>query len=264
MERVAGDAEILDRLAEAGIPAERTAAPEAVSELEGQGVVVTQFLAGAAPGRSKKSLREVADALGRVHALADRTGALDRDGGSLHHVAAYEGRPDRDLALAAAMLDDVADRIPAARRRRFDDLRAQVAEADDCADLPVGLTHPDPVLKNAVRTDDGVVLIDWTGVGRGARLPSLAWFVGTVAGARGEWDRDRLAAIATAYRAHVQLEPAELTRVGSALAMRRLWLAAWNTFTRTWQGNPPTFDEWWVPKRGATDSLVPAFEAAFG
>jgi hypothetical protein len=263
MDRVAGDGEILDRLARAGIAAERTAVADPVSQLDGQGVLVTGFIAGASPGRSKRTLRELADALGRTHALEDESGALGRNGGSLHHIAAYEGRPARDLELAAALLDDVADRIPDRSRPRFDDLRAQVADADDCADLPVGLTHPDPVLKNAIRSDTGVVLIDWTGVGRGPRLPSLAWLAGTAGGGRGGWDGERLATIADAYRAHVQPEPGELARAGAALQLRRLWLAAWNTFTRTWRGNPPTFDEWWVPRRGGTDSLGPALQQAF-
>jgi thiamine kinase-like enzyme len=50
-----------------------------------------------------------------------------------------------------------------------------VAGLDDGADLPHGFVHPDPVPANAIQVaDGGLVVVDWSGAGRGPRLPSLA------------------------------------------------------------------------------------------
>ena len=46
VERVQGDAEILQFLEERGFPAERTANPEPVTSPGGQGVIVTKFVEG--------------------------------------------------------------------------------------------------------------------------------------------------------------------------------------------------------------------------
>ena len=61
------------------------------------------------------------------------------------------------------------------------------------------------------------------------------------------WDRDALENFWAAYRAHVQLEASEIERLGSALLIRQLWFAAWNYWTRTVKGKPPTGTEWWMP-----------------
>jgi len=165
--------------------------------------------------------------------------------------------------LAAALLDDIDDRITGDRRRGFDYLRAQVASADDCDDLPVALIHPDPVLKNVIAKDAALTLVDWTGAGVGPRIISLAPLLMGAVRPTG-WDRAALGNIAAAYRAHVQLEPGEIERLGSALLIRQLWFAAWNYWTRTAKGNPPAGTEWWMPLPAAIYTpLGRAARAAF-
>jgi Ser/Thr protein kinase RdoA (MazF antagonist) len=255
---------VLRLVEDEGLPAERLAAPEPVSTLDGQTVLVTEFVAGTAPRPSYRMLAGVADVLGRLHALPDGGGRTGRAGGSLHHIPAYEGLPGRDLALAAAFLDDIADRIPDALRPPFERLRRAVATADDCADLPHALVHPDPVPVNVVATADRrMVLVDWTGAGRGPRIVSLASLLSATR-ARGSWDGAKVAAVAAAYGPHVQLTADEIDRLGAAVRLRRLWLAAWNYWTHTVRGRPPAGDEWWIPRDPAVeDALVPVARAAF-
>jgi len=243
-ERVESDAALLGYLAEVDFPAERLASDDPVSVLDGQGVLVTLFVDGSAPGKSPGTSRRLADLLGRLHALPRRDGILP--GGALHHVPMYEGLPGREIALSASLLDDIDDRITGDRRGRFEALRARVASADDCADLPRALVHPDPVPKNVIAKDRVLTMVDWTGAGVGPRIVALAPLLMGALRPTG-WDRETLQNIWTAYRAHVQLDAGEIERLGSALLIRQLWLAAWNYWTRTLKGNPPSGTEWWMP-----------------
>lgn len=261
IERTRSDAALLQYLAAAGFPAESPACADAVSELEGQPVLVTRFVQGSEPAKSAATGRRLAELLGRLHALTPPAAILP--GGALHHLPAYEGLPGRELALAAALLDDIDGRITGARRRAFEGLRAQVAGADDCADLPRALVHPDPVLKNVIAKDGAMTLVDWAGAGVGPRAVSLAPLLMGALRPTG-WDEAALERIASAYRTHVQLEEREVERLGSALAIRQLWLAAWNYWMRTMKGTPPAGNEWWMPLPSAVYApLVRAARAAF-
>jgi len=244
IERTESDAALVGYLAEVDFPAERLACDNPVSVLDGQSVLVTVFVDGSAPGKGPGAARRLAALLGRLHALPLRDAILP--GGALHHVPAYEGLPGREIALAASLLDDIADRLTGDRRRGFEYLREQVASADDCADLPRALAHPDPVLKNVIQKDRVLTIVDWTGAGVGPRMVALApLLMGAIRPAG--WDREALENIGAAYRAHVQLDTSEIERLGSALLIRQLWFAAWNYWTRTVKGNPPNGTEWWMP-----------------
>ena len=244
LERVNSDRAVLACLRDAGLPAEQLACDDPVSVLDGQGVLVTLFVEGTEPKKGAAISRRLAAVVGRLHALPAREGILP--GGALHHVPAYEGLPGRDIALAAALLDDIDDRITGSGRHGFDTLRQQVASADDCADLPHALVHPDPVPKNIVVNGGELTLVDWTGGGVGPRIVGMAPLLMGALRPTG-WDRDALARIMKAYRAHVKLEDREIDRIGAAMAIRQLWFAAWNYWSRTMKGNPPTGTEWWMP-----------------
>jgi Ser/Thr protein kinase RdoA (MazF antagonist) len=237
------EAEVLAFLAGTGLPAERPAAPDPVSVMDGQPVVVTELVEGRVPDASVATLESIADLTGRLHALPPAPGAPSRPGGSLRHVPGYERLPGEDLVLAAALLDDMDGRIPADRRRPYERLRTAVAAADDCAGLPAALVHPDPVRKNAIVGPDGVpVLVDWAGTVRGPRVASLAVLL-VEALSTGGWDRARVRAIMAAYGRHVSPSPAERARLGAAVLIRRLWLAAWQYWVGAAMGRPPTGTE---------------------
>lgn len=244
LERVKSDATLLGYLAESGLPAERLACDDPVSVLDGQGVLVTLFVSGPAPSKGTRTSRRLADLIGRMHSLPLREGILP--GGALHHIPSYEGLPAGDIALARALLDDIDDRITGNKRKGFEYLRSQVASADDCSDLPHAIVHPDPVLKNVVAHDGDLTMVDWTGGGIGPRLVGLAPLLMFALRPTG-WDRAALENIASAYRAHVRLEPDEFDRLGAALLIRQLWFAAWNYWSRTVRGTPPNGSEWWMP-----------------
>jgi Ser/Thr protein kinase RdoA (MazF antagonist) len=262
--RVEADAELLDFLAEHDFPSERTAVPNPVSMLDEQPVLLTEFVEGKVPAKSQRAIRIVGDSLGRLHAMPI-DGLSERQGGSLHHVPGFEGLPGKDLELAEALLADIDDRIPSRARAGFERLREAVDAADDCSDLPRSLVHPDPVLKNMIANRaDAITFVDWSGAGSGPRVVSLAQFIPVARTTKG-WDRTKLGVIADAYRAHVTLTPEEIDRIGAAMRIRHIWLAAWNYWTRTMRGNPPKGDEWWLRRVSYSDpSLSVVMHSAFG
>jgi Ser/Thr protein kinase RdoA (MazF antagonist) len=174
LSRTEGDAEVLRFLERRGCPAERCAHPEPVSTLEDRAVLVTEHVEGRAPTKGSAERRQLGDLLGQVHALPAEPGPTERAAGSLHHLPDYEGYPAQDLAAAVALLDDLDGRVPAKYVRVYESLRALLVNGDDTQGLPEAFIHPDPARSNVIATPDGLVLIDWTGAGRGPRLASLA------------------------------------------------------------------------------------------
>jgi Ser/Thr protein kinase RdoA (MazF antagonist) len=225
---VAGDAEILRFLAANDFPAERCAADEAVSVLDGRSVLVTEW-ADPVPQYERRNairaaggLRELGRMLGRLHTFdADSV----RPGGAWHHLA--DGSPSSEIAAAGRMLDESAPLVPADERAAFDALRAEVAGLDDADGLPEALIHPDFVLANVVATDDEMVLVDWAGAGRGPRLWSLAFLLYAEAAK----EPRRAGAVLLGYREHVKLQASELSRLGAVAQARPLVLRAWSVCT---------------------------------
>jgi Ser/Thr protein kinase RdoA (MazF antagonist) len=210
MTEVDGDAEVLQRLATAGFPAERPAVAEPVSTLAGQGVLVTEFVQGER-SRGARTYAVLGALLGRLHA---RPGDGLRPGGAWHLVAPGGGTTSDEIDGALTLLTEL----------QHEPLRARLAEADDCSDLPHAFVHPDFVPANAITTpDDATVVIDWTGAGRGPRLSSLGFLL-WVAGAT---DLRLIDTVLTRYTRHVGLEPEELARLADAVALRPLVLDAW-------------------------------------
>jgi Ser/Thr protein kinase RdoA (MazF antagonist) len=225
-EAVAGDAAILRTLAAHEFPAERCAADEPVSVLDGRSVLVTEW-ADPVPRQERRDairaaggLSRLGSLLGRLHTLGD--GAVTRPGGAWHHLA--DGLPSAEIAAADRMLAEAAPVIPDAERAAFDELRARVGALDAAEGLPEGLIHPDFVLANVVATPGGMVLVDWAGAGRGPRLWSLAFLLYAEAAK----EPRRAGAVLLGYREHVTLEAAELDRLAAVAQARPLILRAWS------------------------------------
>jgi Ser/Thr protein kinase RdoA (MazF antagonist) len=261
--RAEGDAAVLGMLEDAGIPAERCAHPTPVTEAGGRAVLVTTFVPGSPARHDDATRRALGDLLGQLHALpVPDGGPVARPAGSLHHDPRHEGGPAEDLASAAAHLAGVESRVPPAGRPAFEELRAGVAAADACDDLPVAVVHPDPVVKNAIATPDGPALVDWTGAGLGPRVTSLAVLLQSVAAGSGG-DLGAVDPVVAGYRAHVALGPEELARLDPALAIRQLWLASWMFALTAGSGGVPTGREWWWPDTGFTRGVAARARAAF-
>jgi Ser/Thr protein kinase RdoA (MazF antagonist) len=232
---VAGDAAILRYLAAHEFPAERCAADEPVSVLDGRSVLVTEW-ADPVPRQQRRDairaaggLSHLGALLGRLHTLdttsaasAGGDGAAARPGGAWHHLA--DGPPSAEVAAAGRMLAEAAPVIPDAECAAFDALRAEIAELDTAEGLPEALIHPDFVLANVVATPGGMVLVDWAGAGRGPRLWSLAFFLYAEAAK----DPRRAGAVLLGYREHITLEAEELHRLGAVARSRPLILSAWS------------------------------------
>jgi Ser/Thr protein kinase RdoA (MazF antagonist) len=107
----------------------------------------------------------------------------------------------------------------------------ELERLDDGDDLPHALVHPDFVPVNAIDDEDadpeqpgrGVVVVDWTGAGRGPRLWSLAFLL-WAGGARSARLVD---VIVSRYRRRTALEPDELDRLAAVMFARPLLLDCW-------------------------------------
>jgi Ser/Thr protein kinase RdoA (MazF antagonist) len=226
----AGDAEVLAFLARHDFPSERVAAPDPVSVLDGEAVVVTEFVEGVPPAerrqtiRASGGLRRLGELLGRLHTMPGGAAvAGGRSGGGWHHLV--DGTPADEVAATAGLLSDARGLVPDGERAAFDSLRRLVDDLEGGAGLPVALTHPDFVLANVVASaSDGMVLVDWSGAGQGPRLCSLAFLL-YAEGARGLPRIDR---IIDGYRSHVALEDEEVERLPAALWSRPVVLNAWS------------------------------------
>jgi Ser/Thr protein kinase RdoA (MazF antagonist) len=214
------DAAILRALERGGFPAERCADPEPVSELSGQGVLVTEFLEDHGPLSPGRPAALLGAMLGRLHTHP----AMDaRPGGAWHHVS-FTGGPREELTGAGEMLDAYLPRVGVRLLPLFDRLRDELDRCDDCHDLPEAFVHPDFVPANAISTaDHKLVIVDWTGAGRGPRLYSLAWLL-WAAGAR---NLRLVDLVVSRYRRSVELSEAELDRLGGAIRSRSVVLEAW-------------------------------------
>jgi Ser/Thr protein kinase RdoA (MazF antagonist) len=231
IDAVRGDAATLAWLAQHGFPAERLAAPApaAVSMLGSSAVLVTEFVHPVARElrratvKESGGLRELGAMLSTLHALPLDGGAPAHTGGAWHHAA--EGPPAAELDAAR---DWVRDVLAASTGDDADALRvvlAELDEADDGSGLPQAFTHPDFVIANVVATDaPGMVVVDWTGAGRGPRLWSLAFLLWVEGGK----DLRRIDLIAAGYRRHLALQPDELERLGAMVRARHLVFVAWN------------------------------------
>jgi Ser/Thr protein kinase RdoA (MazF antagonist) len=266
---VAGDAEILRFLAGHRFRAERPAASDPVSELDGQGVLVTEYVDDVPRQQRRDEIRRLGGfwtlgvMLGELHTLPGSDGsprapgAIARPGGAWHHLA--EGLPRDEIAAAARILDEAEERIPATERKAYAALRAQVAGLDGGDGLPHALTHPDFVLANVIPSPSrGMVMVDWTGSGQGPRLWSLAFLL-YAAGGRG---LNRVDSAIRGYLTQVQPEPEELDRLAGLIRVRPAMFGVWavgqgrKSVAEAWRGVTET--------RALTDAVAARALTAFG
>ena len=269
MPAVTGDAEILRFLAGHRFRAERPAASDPVSELDGQGVLVTEYVDDVPRQQRRDEIRRLGGfwtlgvMLGELHTLPGSDGApgapgaIARPGGAWHHLA--EGLPRDEIAAAARILDEAEEHIPAGERKACAALRAEVASLDGGDGLPHALTHPDFVLANVIPSPSrGMVMVDWTGSGRGPRVWSLAFLL-YAAGGRG---LNRVDSAVRGYLTQVQPEPEELGRLAGLIRVRPAMFGAWavgqgrKSVAEAWRGVTET--------HALTDAVAARALAAFG
>lgn len=243
-DRVAGDVAILRAVEDQGYPAERCAFDEPVSMLAGQPVLLTTFVRGKPSAITVEHERDLADLLGRLHALPVPDVLRSHPGGALHHDPLREGPPVQDLEAALSFLATAESLIGA--NELIERLRALIRRADPCTGLPEALVHPDMVGPNVLVDRSGdLVAIDWTGAGTGPRLASFAYLLWG-AGLKPGGDDAMVAAIASGYARHVQLTGEELDRLTDAMLVRPVYFAAWY-FWRTVakEGHVDGSERWW-------------------
>jgi Ser/Thr protein kinase RdoA (MazF antagonist) len=245
-ERAVADSEILRLLALHDFPAERRATAEPISMLDGQAVLVTLYVEPVPRPRRAEMVRALGgfrsrgEMLGRLHTLSDSEVAITWNGGCWHHVG--DGGPRDEIAAAGRLLAGAEGLVPRRDRALYESLRAEFDDLDGCDGLPQALIHPDFALPNVVASpDDGLVVVDWTGAGRGARLWSLAFLL-LSAGAR---DLRRVDRVVAGYRVHVRPEPEELSRLAAVARVRMVVLTSW---------------AFWVGRRGLAETVAEVAE----
>ena len=160
--------------------------------------------------------------LGRLHRLPVPVTKDAPSGGCWHHLG--DGGPGEELAAAGRLLAMNGDVASSSERKFRIALQNALAVCDAADGLPEALVHPDFVLPNVIASEDrGLVLVDWTGAGRAARLWSLAFLLFS-AGAR---EGPRLDRVVAGYSEHVHLEPEELARLGKVMLARPVVLEIW-------------------------------------
>src|SRR4051812_19592151 len=248
MDAVEGDGEVLRFVAAHDLPAERCACADPCSVLEGQGVLVTEYVAGV-NGRgdsSPNTMHRMGELLGRLHTLPPASGAMARDAGSWHSLSVQGGARSEDVAALQKLLADVQQRAPAAQHQALQALRDELADIDVGQGLPTALTHPDFATANVIKTPDGgLVLVDWTGAGDAPRVISLGLLLSTSGGSL-----DLVDAVMAGYREHVQLEPEELSRLPDSIRAFALILDCWGIVY------------WGAPATAALQQVEPARERA--
>jgi Ser/Thr protein kinase RdoA (MazF antagonist) len=262
---VEGDAAVLRFLEQHDFPAERLAVDDAVSDFDGSAVLVTEFV-DSVPLPDGQGFGIMGDLLGRLHALPYDE-SVSRPGGASGEDPRRMGRPRQDLLAGLAFLDAVHTKVGAADRERFEQLLDQVRAADDGDGLPEALLHgnllnaPD----HAVMGKNGPVAINWKASGRGPRLTDLAYLLwGT-----GDWfptrrtNEERVEAVVSAYRRHVELTDEELDRLEGVMYIRPLYLVCIGYRRDLTNGVP--FNEWaFIEPPEYFASTAAATRAAFG
>lgn len=261
---VEGDAAILGFLERQNYPAERLAADDAVSDLDGSAVLVTQFVEGTQLPDGAAKYATMGELLGRLHALP-YDDCASRPGGASGEDPSREGTPRQDLLAALSFLDAVDTKVATAERTRFERLRDQVRSADDGHGLPEALLHgnllhaPD----HAVLSEQGPVAINWKASGRGPRLADFAYLIWGA----GSWNPRRpnqewIDAAVNAYRRHVEPTGDELDRLEAVMYIRTLYLACFGY--RRALTNGSAFNEWgFIEPPEYFSSTAAATRAAF-
>lgn len=263
--RVEGDAEILRFLASHDFPAERLATDEAVSVLDGSGVIVTEFVDGGRPTddpatNTPATWRELAGLLGQLHSLPASGGAVARDGGSFTHAGTqpdgvlYIGRPQRCLAAAMSALVSVEDKVAPEGREKFEWLRDAVENADGAEGLPEALTHANYNGWAAVGKPGDLVIVGWAGAGRGPRLAALGWCLRTAA--HDPAATDYITAVIAGYREHVRLTGDEMERLAGVINMVPLTMACGYYRMTVQSGLTPSGGEGWWPNPDRAEQLA--------
>lgn len=264
LEQIAGDARILRFLEQQKFPAERCADASPVSVLYDRGILVTEYIEGRSTDASERTLKTFGEMLGRLSALPAKDGAITREAGALHHYSQSGGTPGNELDAAASWLAAIEDRVPPQSCALYQSLREQIANADTCQNLPTSLIHPDPVLKNLLTTtSNDLVLIDWTGAGRGPRIASLALLIWSGALQKGGWSPRYVDAIVAGYRSHISLEESELDRLAAVMRLRPLVFACWRFRHAVNAHHSPDGSEWWWPSEELTQAIATRACAAF-
>ncbi|HET9060372.1 MAG TPA: phosphotransferase [Acidimicrobiales bacterium] len=219
------EVDVMHHLDPVGFPVEKFPVARPVSVLEGQPVVVTEFVHGSEMKSGAANFGRIGRLLGELHTVQVDEGWQRHPGGAWHHLA-LDTSPAGELMVLRSLLSPARHRVTVGEENLYDKLVAAVEAADACADLPHALGHPDLVPRNMiVRPGKSPTVIDWAGVGWYPRVMSLG---STLWAAR---DARSVSSAVGAYREKVTLSAAEMDRLATAVAHRPLVLACWSFIT---------------------------------
>jgi Ser/Thr protein kinase RdoA (MazF antagonist) len=236
------EAELLNWLAQQGLPAERCAHSQPVSVLAGQPVLVTDFVSGRQAAATPEVFQALGEMLGRLHLLSPGPPRAQRPGGAWHHLVLDTGSAE-ELAAARSLFEAACHRVPRTECPLFEELADDLWQLDDCEDLPHAFGHPDLVPRNLVGAAAASrIVIDWTGAGRAPRVLSL----GCLLWAAAKSD-SCLRAAAAGYGSLSSLDSSEIDRIEKAMRTRPLILTCWSFATG--RANLPELATGWRKER---------------
>jgi Ser/Thr protein kinase RdoA (MazF antagonist) len=263
LERALGDAEILNFLERNGFPAERCAVPESVTEPGGSGVMITKYVEGVQAEPNESNFFKYGELLAKLSQFHG-VGAVAREAGSLHHYSNNEGAPRNEITSAISWLEEIKEQVPKKCESAFKSLSKELLTVDDLHDLPKGLIHPDPVLKNLIANKDGeLVLIDWTGAGTAPRIASLAILIWSAAISERRISGERIRSVLAGYQSVAELQELEMERLSDAMRRRPLVFAAFRLRHAIRSGETPNGEEWWWPSDELVDQVASQARDAF-
>ncbi|KAK9328504.1 kinase-like domain-containing protein [Lipomyces starkeyi] len=256
---VASDGQLLSFLAANNYPAETPVAPTAVTSYEGHGILVTHFIAGERPPRTKWTFYYLGKLLGQLTTLHTEDSGIIWAGGAWHHLCGC-GDVSEEVRAAVAVMSATAAKqdFTVEENCALETVYAELNRLDGFGKLPKALVHPDIVPSNAILTADGQLrIVDWAGAGEGSRVVALGFLL-WAAGVR----ELGLSAIAMAgYCMHATLEPEEIERLADAVYLRPLTMSCWS-FSKGQKTLHELVQEL-RPMRELAESIATKAEAAF-
>jgi Ser/Thr protein kinase RdoA (MazF antagonist) len=269
VEQIEGDAAVLAALEAQGYPAERCAHPEPVSTFDGKSVLVTRHVDGAMVNGDPTTYRRLGALLGQLHALPCEPGPASRVAGALHHWVPQGGGPGEDVAVAQSWLAEIEPRVASPHRAQYESLLELLAHLDDGKALPHAFVHPDFHRGNVLATDDDVVVIDWTGAGRGPRVASLGVLLFTAAAkqypgdATSSPDVERVGPVVAGYRSQIGLDADELAHLDDAVLRPALVFACYLFWVGVRSSGQPALSGPWAPPYEMAGAIASRARAAF-
>lgn len=241
IQRFVGIARALEALAAVGYPAptvQRTKANDLLAVTDDWIVLLLTFIEGELVSDGPDDMTAMGEKLAQLHLLRPE---------ELRELqpAIPDGRyyPKEKLESWLTNLSAVAELVPPELEHRYSSCVQAVTKVLAWPELPVAILHSDCNPQNAIKTDDGeIVLVDWDGVGFGPAVLDLAYLLFHCHICQKSWpvvepDEEWIGAVLRGYERRRPLSLLEVECLPDAIALaecHRLARTLPNAVQRDW------------------------------